>query len=540
MLRPLLLASAALALAGCGDPPVPDRPNVLVISVDTLRADALGCYGAEHPTSPNIDALAADGVLCVNAVSTTSWTLPAHVSMLTGLDISAHGMCDERVLSASHKQGVRPPLKGDFVSQSFQRAGYRTAGLYTWKYLEPRFGFGLGFDDWRRVGSTIFSNDELRERYERLRDAGDEEAVRRWAEESPQDFDLQAPTNQVVVDEALAWLDEGGHGAEGGEPFFLFLHLFDVHDEYVAPPPFDTRFDTDYDGPVDGRKVTSPDSLVDEHMPARDLDNLRSRYLGEVAWTDHQLGRLFDELERRGLTEDTLIVLTSDHGEEFFEHGKKAHRTQLYRESVQVPLIFSWPGGLPSGLRVDGVTGIVDLAPTLAALADIPGPEAVCGTDLSAVLRGEAPNEERAYLSELLVFRGKSNSPEHHLSIHLGDEHLVRRRSSKGTFELHRYDRAADPLELGPGERHGPGTPAFQRFTELLAPLRDRAQAARDASPWPGTRLGGIDEDTADELAAMGYLGDTSDTGTLRSTERLCLDGCLGVPTTAPPTPDSQ
>jgi arylsulfatase A-like enzyme len=525
-------AGCALALlaAACGggagpDAPPAARPNVILISLDTLRADHLSAYGYERETSPHIDALAARGVLFEDAVSTTSWTLPAHLSMLTGLSISAHGVCDDRLWQATGPDGepLEIPLRGTFLPELLQAAGYRTAGFYTWKYLEPRFGFGPGFDTYARLGHSVFSHPELSQRFEALRAAGKAEELKAWMAESPELFDEQRPTSGEAVDAALAWLD----ARDGDAPFFLFLHLFDVHDGYVPPPPFDARFtDPGYAGPITGRKVTAPDSPVRPDMDPADLVQLVALYDGEIAWVDSQVGRVLDRLRELGIAEDTLVVLTSDHGEEFFEHGAKTHRAQLYKESVHVPLIVAWPGGLPAGRRVAGPVGIVDVAPTIAGLAGIPVPRGLTGRDLSAVARG-AENPPVDYLTELFVFpEGDAPGPLHHLGLWFGARHALL-RSDTGGRTMEAFDLGRDPRERGPGAPVPEGSEAARELEQRLEVIRARTRASRAAAPPRGGTAEPLTGADLEELAKMGYVHGEGGTAATGDPERLCLDGCV-------------
>jgi arylsulfatase A-like enzyme len=513
-----------LALASCGhERAEAKRPNVLLISIDTLRADALSSYGCADATSPNLDRLAERGVLFEDVTSTTSWTLPAHISMLTGLTISAHGICDERLWHAVEIPGGpnELPLHGEYLSESLGRAGYTSGGFYTWKYLDSKFGFGQGFETWRRVGSTVWADGPAHERYTQLMEAGDRDAIHAWIQEDPDAFDQQAPTADQVVDAGLDWID--GHREE---PFFLFLHIFDVHDDYVPPAPFDTAFDPDYEGPVDGTKVSSLDSKINGGLPKRDLDHLQALYHGEVAWVDAQIGRLLTELESRGLTEDTLVVVTADHGEEFYEHNHKTHRTQLFRETTAVPLIFSWPGHLPEGQRIAGPVGIVDIAPTVSALADVAPPVSVSGRDLTPIMRGEAPNSETTYLSELMLFQKGSPIPLRHTALLRGDRHWLRIVDREGRASGVWFDRAQNPLETGPGEAFGPGSAEMGTFDALLAPVREATRLQRSLAPSRAALFTEITSTDAKELAGMGYL-DGATPVVMQDSERLCLDGCF-------------
>jgi arylsulfatase A-like enzyme len=522
----LFLAAAACgACSRASEAP----PNVLLISLDTLRADHLSAYGYERETSPHIDALAAAGVLFEEAVSTTSWTLPAHLSLFTGLSVSGHGICDERLWQPDVSGSAELPLRGTQLAELLRGAGYATAGFYTWKYLEPRFGLGAGFDVYERLGLSVFSHPEWSKRFEELRKAGKSDEIRAWMAESPELFDEQRPTAREAVDRALAWLDQ--RPAE--RPFFLFVHLFDIHDDYVPPAPFDARFtDPGYQGPINGRNVTSPDSPVHAGMEARDLAQLIALYDGEIAWVDSQVGRILERLEELGLREDTLVVLTSDHGEEFFEHGGKTHRAQLYKESVHVPLILSWPGSLPAGRRVDGPAGIVDVLPTVTALCGVRTPENLSGRDLAAVARGEVANAPQDYVTELVVFPPGAASPLREVGLWGPERHMLFHFGDQGERRAEWFDRAADPAERGAGRPVAAESAEALEFAQRLERARTRLWSERRAAPQRAEAVLPLGEEELSELEKMGYAGAGHPGGraaasTSPGVERLCLDGCV-------------
>ena len=512
------LSAALLLLASCGGEESTGPANVLLISVDTLRADHLHCYGYERETSPAIDRLAAEGVLCERAYSTTSWTLPAHHSMLSGLFVSGHGVCDERLwqVVGIPEGPSEHPQRGASLAEVLEADGYDTAGFFTWKYLEERFGFGAGFDTWERVARPIYEDPD----YAQLLASGDTQRLEELRAEHPERFDMQLPTAHLAVDRALDYLDE-----ERAAPFFLFVHLFDVHDDYLPPPPFDERFDPAYNGPLDGSRITSADSPMQPGMNPRDLEHLIALYDGEIAWVDSQLQRLLDGLEQRGLAEDTLVVLTSDHGEEFFEHGHKTHRTHLFRESVEVPLVFRFPGRLPAGQRVAGPTGIVDIAPTVARLLGVDPPAGLSGSDLSPILRGEQSNEERAYLSELFIFPDGEWSPELQLGVHKGDKHWILSAPPGQPARAVVFERSGDALE------EGFGTPLALDDPELageLERLRALVAAQRRRAPARGGDVRPLSAAEIAELADLGYSGlSESGEAELGEAAELCMDGCI-------------
>ncbi len=541
VLVPGTLLSAALALGGCGRAaePAPRPRHIVLISIDTLRADHLSCYGYERATSPALDALAAEGVRFERCVASSSWTLPSHLTMLTGLPVAAHGIDHDGLWQRTDAEGapVAPDLRGRFLAETLQAAGYRTEGYYTWKYLEPRFGFGAGFDRYERLGHTFLSDPVVgprvlaleavakelgaeRARLEQQRAASGasedgiaaelDEVARRLAEVGEQGRALRAAHPELfgevkvaeqVVDRGIAALEQAQDA--GQEPLFLFLHLFDVHDPYVSPEPFHSRFDPDYQGPIDGRRVTTGDSLVQPQMAPRDLQNLIARYDGGIAWVDSQLARLFARLEDLGLARDTLVVVTSDHGEEFFEHGGKTHRGSVYPEVLCVPLLMRWPAGLPSGVVVEGTAGLVDLVPTLTAAAGLDHGAPAGGRDLLALARsGSIP--ERPLTAEV-VADAPGGGVLHRSSLVEGARQRVRDVSATqetwGELDL----SAAPPIPVRPTDEDL-AREAFLRALQRLVNLRGASpHRTLDASP--------LTELEQRELAAMGYAGGAGGSG---------------------------
>jgi len=334
--RPLLLALLPLALA-CARPPEPaaERPagirlaptrGYVLISIDTLRADHVGTYGYPKPTTPFLDSLAARGVLFERAYAPIPATLPSHLSMFTGLYPGEHG--------------VYPPsgvLSPDIptLPERFRAAGFRTAGHSEGGYVMGGYGFARGFEEW---SDTEYGSD-------------------------------------ADVDRTF------GRGAEflarlaPGERFFLFLHTYAVHDPY-APPGGAGEFFAG-EPPADAFEPTGENLASFNRGRLRvapgAVDWYRALYDASVRYVDGALERLVGELERLGLAEETTLVVTSDHGEEFLEHGRLAH-TQIYPESLHVPLIVVPPrrAAPPAGpLRVPALVQLVDLPVTLAALAGL-------------------------------------------------------------------------------------------------------------------------------------------------------------------------
>ena len=513
------LTLLAALVCSCGGERPARGPNVLLISIDTLRADHLSSYGYERGTSPRLDALAAEGVRFADCVSTTSWTLPSHLSLLTGLEISAHGVCDDRLWNRPEGAGL--PLRGTFAAEVLSAAGWRTAGFYSSLFLEAHWGFAPGFELYERVGHTIHSSTELRERFLALQEAGDVEALERWRDERPEELEAEGPKAHLGVDRTIEWLEEWER-AESGDPFFVFLHLFDVHDNYVPPPPFDELFDPDYDGPIDGRRITEPDSLVQPDMPRRDLEHLIALYDGEIAWVDSQLGRLFDWLDEAGLADDTLVVVTSDHGEEFFEHGNKVHRNNLAREVLHVPLLMRWPGELPAGLVVPDAVSLVDVSSTIYSLLDVAEPPGLSGIDLTPSFAGTAL-PDRDLVSELYLFP-HSGPPRRAVGLHSAGEQLVFVHDGRGPAAVLRHDLAADPRGSGRGEVLGAAAagPAAERLEAARRHLAD----CRALSAPRDVQAAALDATQRAELEDTGYAAGSEVPGA-EDGERLCIDGCV-------------
>ncbi len=323
------------------------QPNVILYVVDTLRADHLGVYGYKRETSPAIDAFSRDAVIFERAYSTSGWTRPATASVLTGLIPPRHA-----AITRSSKINPDVPLLSDYL----RRSGYQTTGFVTNVNVLPLWGFDRGFDRYVDVESLT----------------GEKHAgvVHRLVAEHMQ-TDLR-------------------------EPFLLYLHLLDPHTPYDAPPPFDQRWRTKGIGPIGPADIRE-----------LGLDEIVAAYDQEIAYTDQRFGEMLVELEERGLYDDALIVLTSDHGEEFGDHGRYFHGHSLFDELVRVPLIVKLPGNAHAGARVSGPVSVVDIVPTVLGRV-APAPEIdVDGVDLmDAIARGSS-DSDRVLMLDLNLLLSK-------------------------------------------------------------------------------------------------------------------------------------
>ncbi len=354
------LMLGVLPLVACA--PADRIPNgVLLLSVDSLRHDHVSAYGYRNParpdlpTTPNVDRLVADaGALFEQAVSTTSWTLPSHLALLTGQPDDVHGVRD-----LPDRLGSSGPA---LLAEAFADAGWRTFGIWSGPNLHPWFGFDRGFESYDDCSSTAVADPDDLFGTGGLRDPL---------------IEMHEASHRGVTGEACVEAFErriAGIGEE--ERFFAFVHLWDVHYDYEPPPAFDVYFPDPrgYDGPLDGRGCADYGKrfvLGDERFGRRDLDRLISLYDAEIRYTDHNIGRMLARLSALDRLEDTLIVFVADHGEELFDRGGFGHKHTLYDEVLRVPMLMRLDGVIEPGTRVAGQVGLVDVAPTIAELCGL-------------------------------------------------------------------------------------------------------------------------------------------------------------------------
>ncbi len=346
----------------------PRRPNVILISIDSLRPDHLGCYGYGKPTSPALDALAARGTRFETVHSSSSWTLPAHLSMMTGLPDDVHDVVYDLIKLDPRRQTL---------AQCFHDGGYRTAGFFGGPYLHRTWGFDRGFDIYENCGTRSLADYDPRD-------------VQKMSRE--QQMMLAAKTDQESHESRTA--DKLETSAEqflssvGDRPFFLFVHHWDVHYDYIAPPEYQRMFVTPEMQPIDTRNFAYRDD-INKDLPAAKVDYIKALYDAEIRWVDDHIAKLMKQLDDLGLADDTYVVVTADHGEEFFEHGEKGHRNNLFETSIRIPLIVIGPG-VKRGQTVTSGVRIIDIMPTLVGLAGLPAPREAMGVSLQPFLDGDA------------------------------------------------------------------------------------------------------------------------------------------------------
>jgi len=428
---PAIVAIAAVAtLAAVGwwrhQAPSAPPPSLLLVTIDTLRADHVGVYGAIGARTPSLDALAARGVRFEHAQSPVPMTGPSHATILTGLYPPVHGVRDNVVFSLDARhQTLATILKGH---------GYRTAAFVGAYPVAAAFGFRQGFD--------TFSED---------------------FKDSPiPGAGAQRPASDVV-DATLAWFAAPSDG-----PTFVWMHLYDPHAPYDPPEPYRTQFA--------GRP-----------------------YDGEIAYTDAQLGRVFDWLRSSGREANTVVAVLSDHGESLGEHGEMTHAVLLYEATLHVPLLLAGPN-VPAGLTVTSRVTTVDLAPTLLRLLGLTPPPAMTGRDLRTALRGERLPPEPLYAESLF---GRLNCRWSSLRAWTADDWKLVDGSRAELFHL-----SEDPGETR--DRAAEEGPRVERMRAAL-----HAAVAKMAPAGDQARTATITPDQEATLKSLGYVGGSGGGGAL-------------------------
>ena len=307
-----LLVSFLLALSGCTDRP----PNVILISLDTVRADHLSVYGYQRSTTPNLERLAQEGIVFERAFTQTPWTVPSHMSVFTSLYPSVHS-----ITHLTPQSDMTTMLQ-----ETLREAGYLTAAFVA-PVLSEDYGFSKGFDHYVRTDSV------------------------RPAE--------------IMVDRVLQWLaGDPSDPVIRHQPFFLFLHLFDAHHPYEPPWPFDTAYVPAHRSNLREISATHP-YTQEKNLTDEELSEVVALYDGEIAHADFAIGRLLDTLRDLRLYDKSLIVVFGDHGEGFLEHGLMNHGNSVYEELIRVPLLARLPSARFAGKRVQEPVQLIDITPTI-------------------------------------------------------------------------------------------------------------------------------------------------------------------------------
>ena len=466
----LLTALASAGKVGAASGPGKKRPHVIFISIDTLRADHLGCYGYGRKTSPNIDSLAGQGVRFANAFAQSSWTLPSHMSMMTSQYPHVHAV--ENAKSSLNESAVT-------LAEILSEAGYRTAAFVSWIFVSQKYGFGQGFREFTELIPP--------ERYI----------------DSSTRFSFKAEEVTACVSR---WLQQ-----KHDQPVFLFVHYFDPHMNYEPPPPFDAAFDTDYQGEASGefdwlrRYIKYVHAEADRQtISPRDLEHVKALYDGEIRYTDTHLKALLDAIDKSLGLDNCLLVLTSDHGEEFNEHGSmEGHQWTLYDEVLHVPLILRLPGGVHAGTVVQPVVQLIDPAPTILDVLGLPAAPSFQGRSLVGLVTGDYdPTENRLTFAENRRFNAKQSVRSSRYKLVHTDDIGVNARGVPVVPGYEMFD-----LEQDPAEQHNIYDGSHAAAIALAVHLHQwkASWPAGPAAGEPGPEVE-LSEEELERLRDIGYI----------------------------------
>jgi arylsulfatase A-like enzyme len=456
--RTLAFAALLGALPALACAPAPQEPaSIILVVIDTLRRDHLGLYGYERATSPGLDRLAGESAVFERCIATSSWTKPSTVSLLSGLYPPGHGV----------HQRAKAPAEITFVSEILRDHGFATAAFSGNVHVSPTFGMAQGFDHFRSA---------------RIQGTG------------------TYPEAADLLDAALGWL-----GEHPDEPSFLYVHLMNVHGPYRSTDEQRRRFVVEPRSRFEFKNELWTRIMRDGDLAARSevseahLNDLRGRYDAAVAHTDAALATFLDTLAADGTLDRTLLVVTSDHGEELFEHGGFGHRRTLYGEVVEIPLLIRDPDRSGAPTRIATPVSLVDIPATILDWAGLSGAEEsfADGRSLLPLMRGEAAGAD--FADRLLIAELDEGETARVQLVQRGSLRLVGIQNDyRGrTNEIELFDIEADPHERVDlsGERP-------DELRELLRsgrPLLDGTFVP--TRPEPAV----IDDDLEKRLKALGY-----------------------------------
>lgn len=413
----------------------PGMPNVLLIIWDTVRGSNLSLYGYHRPTTPFLEDFARSGARFDMAVATAPWTLPSHASMFTGQRPTA--------LSAR----LNTPLDGTYpvIAEAFSRAGYATGGFVAnMSYCSREHGLARGFahyEDYRLAPGEMINASRLGQVMLRS------QAVRRITGF----YDLAGRKTAAQVNHGLLrWVDQ-----HRDRPFFAFLNYFDAHQPYIAPQPFRSRFTFDSVAPYHPRTV---DANYNE-LTAEEIHWSLGEYDAGIAYQDSAVANLMGELDRRGLLDNTVVIIVSDHGEHFGDHKRISHGNSLYRQLLHVPLVIRFPARVPAGTVVSAPVSLADLPQTMLHLAGLGDEQAFPGTSLQRFWETAESPTDQVVLSEMPTQPGVTPA----YSLFANGYHYIRWFSRDP--ELYRLD--SDPAEARNLARDPESAPVLRRFDAL-------------------------------------------------------------------------
>jgi arylsulfatase A-like enzyme len=401
-------------------------PNVLFIVMDTERAQSMSLYGYERLTTPFLQEYANKGASFQMAISPSSWTFPSHASMFTGQyphDLS---------ISWTTTLGKDYPTLAEYLgSHGYRTAGFSANNLYASYEQGLDQGFGRFKDHKVSIGNFIISSTIAR----RVTCHDPRQGIGCEVRKLLRAYEIIGRKNASEVNrELLDWLSEGEN-----KPYFAFLNYFETHGPYLPPKPFNTMF-----GPDDVPRPWTIDGTKDTPWTEEEKAVLKDTYDGSVAYLDDQLRELFNELEQRGMLANTLVIITSDHGEEFFEHGQWDHGINLYMTSVHVPLIMVYPDHIPEYYQVHTPVALQDLPITILDIVGLSQNAPIPGQSMRGLwdTTSDAVMGEPFILSEMTPRSRSINNVDTYLSVVTDEYHYI--RNPDGTEELYALSDVAE------------------------------------------------------------------------------------------------
>jgi len=458
-----------------------EKPNVLVILIDALRADHLGAYGYTRPTSPRIDAFAKEGALFLHNYSQSSWTKPATASLHTSRFPSMHQTYLE-------KQAV--PQSERLLAEVLREAGWETAILSGNPWITPEWGFAQGVDHFFSIYDERFARVTLfmmsLKRVSKL--MGNRAFLYNGVKMLVQGQLSTTARDERLNLEARRWLEE-----PKDRPFFLYMHYMSPHHPYDPPPPYDKWVPDRSLEPVTYYPKKSYFFFEEgERIPDAQRDDMIARYDGDILFADTVFGKLVDHLREKGLLEKTIVVIVADHGEEFYDHRNWGHGQSIYNELVHVPLIVRFPKIVPAAMRVEQAVMSVDVMPTILEVLGVRPPANLAGRSLVPIFRGEPTKVPWEAYSELLYRYGAA-----HGLVQDSSKVITMNKGDDRRTEL--YDLATDPTEQSNVIATSPVAPLIvRRMDELEAwASGHQAQAVENIQ---------VNDEMNKQLNALGYL----------------------------------
>ena len=441
--RSISIGTLLVLLLGCGGPaPAPDGMQIILITMDTTRADRLSCYGYEKETSPNLDAFALESTMYTQAYSSSSWTLPAHASLFTAKFPTSHGARYDpegplKLTAAldgpeAWNQYSARGLATDetTLAQMLGDEGFATGAVVSGPWLKQVFGLDLGFDHW------------------------DDEGIDH----------LNGKPAAQVTDSAIEWIRD-----HRSNKFLLFLNYYDPHLPYM--PPIEYR-DAFYDGTI-------------TQQVAGTTIGQNALYDAEILYMDHHIGRLFENLRSMGLYDDAWIIVTADHGDLLGEHGRFGHGETLTEEEIHIPLLIKYPKAAATG-KIDGRVQITDIMPTILERLGLPIPESTQGSTLTSVTH---PIVAEVYPVPFVSENGDW------VALYEGDfKYLWNSKGANALFNLKRDADEKENLSLSMKKRS-------ERMRKTVQGYLDSLPEPGDAGP-----VREVDAETQKMLENMGYL----------------------------------